>query len=93
MQDVNRFLRGWAGYFRYGNSTRMFDKIHTYAVDRLAPFVSKRHKQRRAYGWQVVVHLSGDMLGLVNLNGWVVAPRPHRPWREKLTRPPDGRRR
>ena len=49
VEDVNRFLRGWAGYFRYGNSARMFDKIHTYAVDRLALFVSKRHKQRRAY--------------------------------------------
>ena len=22
VQDVNRFLRGWAGYFRYGNSAR-----------------------------------------------------------------------
>ena len=25
--EVNRFLRGWAGYFRYGNSARQFDKI------------------------------------------------------------------
>ena len=23
--DLNRFLRGWAGYFRYGNSTVQFD--------------------------------------------------------------------
>ena len=30
--QVNAFLRGWAGYFRYGNSARMFDKIRTYAV-------------------------------------------------------------
>jgi hypothetical protein len=22
--DLNRFLRGWAGYFRYGSSARMF---------------------------------------------------------------------
>lgn len=75
VQDVNRFLRGWAGYFRYGNSTRMFDKIRTYALSRLALFVTKRHKQHRSYGWKVVVHLSPNMLGLVNLNGWVVAPR------------------
>jgi Group II intron, maturase-specific domain len=29
VQEVNRFLRGWAGYFRYGNSTRQFDKIRS----------------------------------------------------------------
>ena len=27
VQDLNRFLRGWAGYFRYGNSARQFNKI------------------------------------------------------------------
>src|SRR6266542_259442 len=28
--DLNRFLRGWGGYFRYGNSTRCFDKIDSF---------------------------------------------------------------
>ena len=32
VQDLNRFLRGWAGYFRYGNSARSFDKINHYAL-------------------------------------------------------------
>ncbi len=36
IQDVNRFLRGWAGYFRYGNSARFFTKIQSYALSRLA---------------------------------------------------------
>ena len=27
VEDLNRFLRGWAAYFRYGNSARHFDKI------------------------------------------------------------------
>jgi RNA-directed DNA polymerase len=47
VQDLNRFMRGWSGYFRYGNSDRSFDKINHYAVDRLARFVGKRHK----HGW------------------------------------------
>jgi RNA-directed DNA polymerase len=39
VQDVNGFLCGWAGYFRYGNSGRPFDKIGTYA---LAPALALR---------------------------------------------------
>jgi Group II intron, maturase-specific domain len=42
VQDVNSFLRGWAGYFRYGN--RPFDKIGTYPLARLSLFVAKRHQ-------------------------------------------------
>jgi RNA-directed DNA polymerase len=83
VRDINRFLRGWAGYFRYGNSARAFVQIRSHAINRLALFVAKRHKQHCHYGWQVVVHLSPDHLGLINLNGSVVAPRPHRDWREK----------
>ena len=81
VQDLNRFLRGWSGYFRYGNSARHLLKIRTYALGRLALFVARRHKRGRDYGWWTVVHRSPDQLGLVNLNGTIVAPRPNRPWR------------
>jgi RNA-directed DNA polymerase len=27
VRDLNRFVRGWVGYFRYGNSTLAFEKI------------------------------------------------------------------
>jgi hypothetical protein len=36
VQDLNRFLRGWAGYFSYGNSTVQFDQIIRHADTRLA---------------------------------------------------------
>jgi RNA-directed DNA polymerase len=81
VQDVNRFLRGWSGYFRYGNSARQFNKINHYALDRLARFVAKRHKRSRGYGWKAVAYQSPNRLGLINLNGTIVAPRPNRPWR------------
>ena len=45
--DINLFLRGWAGYFRYGNSAHTFDKIRSYALMRLALFVGKRHQRGR----------------------------------------------
>src|SRR3954453_12340734 len=33
--NVTRFVRGWAAYFRYGNSARQFDKIRGYLRMRL----------------------------------------------------------
>jgi RNA-directed DNA polymerase len=50
--NLNRFLTGWAGYFRRGNSTTQFHKIDLYTADRLACWIGKRHKSRRplAYG-------------------------------------------
>jgi group II intron reverse transcriptase/maturase len=81
VQDLNRYLRGWAGYFRYGNSARHFDLIELHAHNRLALFVAKRHQRSRAYGWRMVTYVSPNRLGLISLSGTVVAPRPHRAWR------------
>ena len=80
MHDVNTFVRGWAGYFRYGNSADTFDKITAYAEERMSLFVGKRHKRGRRYG-QAMLIASGNRFGLINLNGVVVAPRPNRAWR------------
>ena len=33
VQEINLFLRGWAGYFRYGNSAHAFDQISTLRGD------------------------------------------------------------
>jgi group II intron reverse transcriptase/maturase len=85
VQELNIFLRGWAGYFRYGNSAREFDKIRNYAVMRVALFLAKRHKRGRAWGFAQVFG-SRDELGLISLNGIVVAPRPNRPWRAPVER-------
>jgi RNA-directed DNA polymerase len=81
VHDLNRYLRGWAGYFRYGNSARQFNLIQTHAHNRLALFVAKRHGRSRAYGWRAVTYVSPNRMGLISLSGTVVAPRPHRAWR------------
>jgi group II intron reverse transcriptase/maturase len=77
VRDLNRFLRGWAGYFRYGNSAQFFDKITPHALRRLAGFIARRHKRRKSYGWWVVAYQTHRM-GLIDLNGTIVAPRPTR---------------
>ena len=91
VQDVNAFLRGWAAYFRYGNSAHSFDKIRSFARMRLALFVAKRHRRRRAYGW-AMIYGSPNAMGLLSLSGGVVAPRPNRGWREKPNTAGEGRR-
>jgi RNA-directed DNA polymerase len=83
VEEVNRFLRGWAAYFRYGNSTVRFEKIMYYVWTRMALVIAKRHQRSRAYGWSVLAYQSPDHLGLISLSGTVVAPRPLRDWREK----------
>jgi group II intron reverse transcriptase/maturase len=83
VQELNTFLRGWAGYFRYGNSRRHFTKISTYALRRLALFVAKRHNRASGYGMTVVAYQSPNRLGLISLDGTVVTPGPSRDWRVK----------
>jgi group II intron reverse transcriptase/maturase len=83
VQDINLFLRGWAGYFRYGHSTARFNKIREYARHRLAIFIGKRHKRGRQFGLNVVAYASPNQCGLIGLNGIVVAPRANKPWRER----------
>ena len=80
--DINLFLRGWAAYFRYGNSAHAFGKIRKYALMRLALFVAKRHQRGRAWGFNQLYRSPND-LGLISLNGIVVAPRPYKAWRVK----------
>jgi group II intron reverse transcriptase/maturase len=92
VQDLNRFLRGWANYFRYGNSRLHFTRITTYALRRLARFVAKRHKRAAGYGMTVVAFVSPNRMGLVNLDRLVVTPSPFRDWRVKPNAAGEGRR-
>jgi RNA-directed DNA polymerase len=90
VQDLNNYLRGWANYFRYGNSRLHFTRITTYALRRLALFVAKRHKRRSGYGMTVVAFVSPNRMGLVSLDGLVVTPSPFRDWRVKRGKPNAG---
>ncbi|HZB29297.1 MAG TPA: group II intron maturase-specific domain-containing protein [Streptosporangiaceae bacterium] len=66
VRDLNMFLRGWAGYFRYGNSARVLGQIRNFALMRLAIWLSKQGNRRRAWGWGIKqVLLSPNQLGLI----------------------------
>ena len=87
VEELNLFLRGWAGYFRYGNSALLLGQIRNYALHRLALWLSKRGNRRRAWGWGMTqVLLSPNHLGLISLDGIVVPPRPMRAWKVERRR-------
>jgi RNA-directed DNA polymerase len=48
--NLNRVLRGWAAFFRYGNSSRKFEDIDRYVHERLAILASRKHGKP---GWNL----------------------------------------
>ena len=51
---LNRFLAGWVGYFRHGNSARSFDKLQSHAKTRIAIFLSNKHQRGTWFGRRIV---------------------------------------
>lgn len=68
--ELNRVLRGWGNYFRWGNSSRHFSRIDLYVRERLALFDSKK-RQKPGRRWEV--HNTGwfKRLGIHTLSGTV----------------------
>jgi len=54
--------------------------------------MAKRHKRASGFGWVVVHYRSTNQMGLINLDGTVVTPRPFRDWRGKPNAGGEGRR-
>ena len=44
VRQMNQSLRGWACYFDYANSTKMFGAVRRHAEERLRTHLRKRHK-------------------------------------------------
>jgi RNA-directed DNA polymerase len=65
--DLNRLLRGWAGYFSYGTRVQAYRAIDRFVYDRVRHFLRRRHKVSsrgtRCFSYE---KLYGD-LGIVKL--------------------------
>lgn len=48
--DLNRVLRGWGNYFRWGSSAKKFWDIDRYVYQRLERFMRDKHGGRGGYG-------------------------------------------
>lgn len=72
---LNRFLRGWGNYFRWGNSAKKFNQIDHYVHDRLAIFMSNKHGLKRSRNWRRFDREWLQQQGVYQLTG-TVKPRP-----------------
>jgi group II intron reverse transcriptase/maturase len=75
VREINVFLRGFAAYFRHGNSAIKLAQINRYAAERLALFIGRRHKRGRRTGWARLI-ASPNRIGLIDITGTTIAPRP-----------------
>jgi group II intron reverse transcriptase/maturase len=71
VQEINRFLKGWGAYFRYGNSTQQFKALDHFVFERAARFLSRKHgKPGRGMGVYLLMK-SDTRLGIYCLAGTV----------------------
>jgi RNA-directed DNA polymerase len=47
INELNRTLRGWSGYFHYQHSSRVFSRLNDWTRDRLRRWLWRRHGQRK----------------------------------------------
>jgi hypothetical protein len=70
VDEVNRVIRGWAAYFRVGNSTRKFIQVDEYVRERLVLFLNKK-TGRRGLHQKRYTRAFFDKLGVYALAGTV----------------------
>ena len=56
--EANRILRGWAGYFHFGNSVSVMNRMKHYSQNRLRRWLWRKHGCRRSL-WE---HYAPDQL-------------------------------
>ncbi len=71
VQDLNRFVQGWAAYFRHGNSTQQFKSLDGYVEDRLCRFIARKHGKRGVNPGLSVLLRSKTHLGLRRITGTI----------------------
>jgi retron-type reverse transcriptase len=65
--EVNRVLRGWAGYFHYGNSVSVMKRMKHYSQNRLRRWLWRKHGCRRSLWEHYVPEQLHQRYGLYEL--------------------------
>jgi len=63
IDEMNRYLKGWSGYFRHGYPRRSFDKLNWYVTERLRNHLKRRSQRpyRAPEGRTFYAHLVQDL--------------------------------
>ena len=67
VDDLNKLLRGWSGYFHYRQSTRVFSKTQAWVQDRLRRWLWRKHDCTKALWSDYPNKLLHDHYGLWRL--------------------------
>ena len=67
VEDLNKLLRGWSGYFHYRQSTRVFSKTQYWVRDRLRRWLWRKHNCTKALWRDYPKELLHDRYGLWRL--------------------------
>ena len=65
IRKLNELVRGWVGYFYYGNCSRPLAKIKHFLEERVRIYLRRKHREARK-GYRSVKFLYGD-LGLYKI--------------------------
>jgi RNA-directed DNA polymerase len=72
IQKINEVVRGWVGYFRYGNCSREFSTLKWFLDERMRTYLRRKHRKRsRAYKAYPYRYLH-ETLGLIKIS--IAAP-------------------
>jgi group II intron reverse transcriptase/maturase len=71
VESLNRSVRGWGNYFRYGNSARTFSQIDSYVNERVAILASTKHGLTGRNWVSRFDHAWVTQLGVYRLSGTV----------------------
>jgi len=55
---LERFMRGWRGYFRHGQSSKVFQRLDFYSLERVARYKVRcqpKGKKRKRFSWMTVL--------------------------------------
>ena len=68
VREVNQVLRGWAGYFHFGNSVSVMNRMKHYSQDRLRRWLWRKHGCRHSLWPHYLLTLLHNYYGLYELS-------------------------
>jgi group II intron reverse transcriptase/maturase len=73
IQDINPVIRGWVNYFQIGHSSRAFNNIRYYTMQKVMRYIWRK-QSKRGYGWKTWT--SNVLYGQYGLfDGYRLSPR------------------